>query len=130
MLRSLLCADERGHGVEVEDMPAGKGIQEMPKTVKKTAKRDSAMAPVPQKPRSLAVAARGVTTGNDMAQLMSALMSDLIEGRISPAVGNATCNASGKLLKVVEMQYKYGVQAPVDQTPSKPMPTLVLAKGA
>jgi len=35
-------------------------------------------------------------------------MTDLIEGRISPEVGNAACNAGGKLLKVVEMQMKYG----------------------
>lgn len=40
--------------------------------------------------------------------MMSALMADLIEGRITPGVGNATCNAGGKLLKVVEMQAKYG----------------------
>jgi hypothetical protein len=39
---------------------------------------------------------------------MSAVMSDLITGSIAPAVGNATCNAGGKLLKVVEMRYKYG----------------------
>lgn len=37
-------------------------------------------------------------------------MSDLIDGRVSPSIGNATCNAGGKLLKVVEMQYKYGTQ--------------------
>ena len=43
---------------------------------------------------------------------MSALMSDLIDGRVTPNVGNATCNAGGKLLKVVEMQYKYGTQGP------------------
>jgi len=42
--------------------------------------------------------------------MMSALMSDLIEGRVTPSVGNATCNAGGKLLKVVELQYKYGVK--------------------
>jgi len=41
---------------------------------------------------------------------MSALMSDLIEGRVTPNVGNATCNAGGKLLKVVEMEYKYGTK--------------------
>jgi hypothetical protein len=38
---------------------------------------------------------------------MSALMSDVIEGKISPQVANATCNAGGKLLKVVELQYRY-----------------------
>lgn len=61
-------------------------------------------------PRSLTAAERGIKTGRDFANLMSALMSDLIEGRVTPAVGNATCNAGGKLLKVVELQYKYGTK--------------------
>lgn len=66
---------------------------------------------VPAKqPRSLIAAESGVKTGHDFANLMSALMSDLIDGRVTPAIGNATCNAGGKLLKVVEMQYKYGTQ--------------------
>lgn len=38
---------------------------------------------------------------------MSALMSDLIEGKVQPQVANAVCNAGGKLLKVVEMEFKY-----------------------
>lgn len=59
-------------------------------------------------PRCLSIAQKGITTGNDFAGMMSALMADLIEGRITPGVGNATCNAGGKLLKVVEMQAKYG----------------------
>lgn len=42
---------------------------------------------------------------------MSAMMSDIISGRVTPAVGNAACNAGGKLLKVVEMQYKFGTQS-------------------
>jgi hypothetical protein len=41
---------------------------------------------------------------------MSSLISDLITGDITPQVGNAAVNAGGKLLKVVEMQYKYGKQ--------------------
>jgi len=73
-------------------------------------------------PRSLAVATKGVKTGEDFARLMSALMSDLIEGRVTPNVGNATCNAGGKLLKVVEMQYKYGTKGP-----GQPGKALVLA---
>ena len=59
-------------------------------------------------PRSAAIANRGIRTGQDFANLMSGLMSDLIAGRVTPSVGNATCNAGGKLLKVVELQYKYG----------------------
>ena len=39
---------------------------------------------------------------------MSAMMSDIIQARIDPVVANAACNAGGKLLKVVEMQYRYG----------------------
>lgn len=42
--------------------------------------------------------------------MMSALMSDLIEGTVTPQVGNATVNAGGKLLKIVELQLKYGQQ--------------------
>jgi hypothetical protein len=55
---------------------------------------------------------------------MSALMSDVIDGTISPNIANATVNAGGKLLKVVEMQYRYG--SPKES--SKPM-TLTLAPG-
>jgi hypothetical protein len=47
---------------------------------------------------------------------MSATMSDLIEGKITPAVGNAVCNAGGKLLKVVEMQQKYGTKNDTGET--------------
>lgn len=66
------------------------------------------LALVKEEPRSFALADKCIKTGDDFANMMSALMSDLIGGRISPNIGNATCNAGGKLLKVVEMQYKYG----------------------
>lgn len=61
-------------------------------------------------PRSLSIS-ENVKTGSDFARLMSALMSDIISGRVTPSVGNAACNAGGKLLKVVEMQNKFGNQA-------------------
>lgn len=63
---------------------------------------------VKEQPRSLALAERGVKTGADFANMMSALMSDIISERIAPEIANAACNAGGKLLKVVEMQYRYG----------------------
>jgi len=74
--------------------------------------RKKSDTPAVAQPRSLKIAASGVKTGHDFANLMSALMSDLIEGRVTPSIGNATCNAGGKLLKVVEMQYKYGTDGP------------------
>ncbi len=39
---------------------------------------------------------------------MSAPMSDVIQGHITPSMCNAACNAGGKLLKIVEMNAKYG----------------------
>ncbi len=76
--------------------------------------------------RSTPIAEGGVHTGEDFARLMSALMSDVIEGRIAPEIANATCNAGGKLLKVVEMQYKYAGQG--DTAQPLAAPTLVLAR--
>ena len=74
----------------------------MAKSKKTPANRKKAVA------RSLSIAKSGIHTGGDFAKLMSSLMSDLIEGRVDGQVGNAVCNAGGKLLKVVEMQHRYG----------------------
>lgn len=40
--------------------------------------------------------------------MMSALMSDVLLGDVTPQVANAAINAGGKLLKAAEMQLKYG----------------------
>jgi hypothetical protein len=58
--------------------------------------------------KSIALAERGIHTGSEFASVMAALLTDTIAGRINPQVSNAVCNISGKLLKVVELQYKYG----------------------
>jgi hypothetical protein len=76
----------------------------MPKHRKKEVARNQKVA----EPRSLIIAQSGIETGSDFAKCMSFLMADLIEGRVSPAIGNAMCSAGGKLLKVVEMQLRYG----------------------
>lgn len=57
--------------------------------------------------RMLAVS-KQVSTADEFARFMSTLMTDLIAGKVTPQVGNAACNAGGKLLKVVDMQYKLG----------------------
>jgi len=64
-------------------------------------------------PKSLAIAEHGVRTAQQFSALMSALMTDLLNGSITPGIGNATCNAGGKLLKMVELNQKYG-QAQVE----------------
>ena len=58
--------------------------------------------------RTAAIAERGIHDAASFADVMSAMMSDVVTGRLTPEVCNATCNAGGKLLKVVEMTYKYG----------------------
>lgn len=58
--------------------------------------------------RSAPIAKRGIRTTQDFAELMSALMSDIIEERIPPDIANATVKAGQQMLKVVEMQIKYG----------------------
>lgn len=78
---------------------------------RRKANSDETPVVVAESPRSLSLAADGVATGEDFARLMSALMSDVIEGRLSAETANAVCNAGGKLLKVVEMQYRYGAKA-------------------
>ena len=39
---------------------------------------------------------------------MSALMSDTLSGDISPQVAGSVCAAGRNLLRIVEMQYRYG----------------------
>lgn len=65
---------------------------------------------VPAIPRSLRIFAGGLNTDKDYASAMSALMGDLIEGSVTPTVGNAVCKAGAGMLKVIELKYKYGSQ--------------------
>ena len=80
----------------------------MPETGTENANGVAAVAPAA---RSAGISATGVRTGEEFASLMSALMSDVISGAVTPDIANAACNAGGKLLKVVEMQFKYGTKA-------------------
>jgi hypothetical protein len=67
------------------------------------------------RPRSLEIASEGIQTSGQFASLMSAIMSDVIEGRMTPGMANAAVNAGGKLLKIVELQLKYGTTNSPDQ---------------
>lgn len=63
-----------------------------------------------KKPRCQSVAARGIRTAGDYAQFMSDLMSDIVEDRIAPETANAACTAGANLLRVVEMEFRYGIR--------------------
>lgn len=82
------------------------------------ATNDESKKGVPQEqPRCLSIATKGIQTAGEFASMMSALMSDVIEGNVTPQVSNAAVNAGGKLLKVVEMQLKYGTT--IDGSPRR-----------
>ena len=78
---------------------------------------EAAETVVQQEPRALQHGRRGIQTSHDFANMMSALMSDLIEGRVDPRTANAICNAGSKLLKVVELQHRYGSTQKPEQKP-------------
>ena len=67
------------------------------------------LAPAPAKPesRSRAIAERGIYTAADFAAYMSAMISDVTCGLVTPEASNAACNAAGKRLKVVETVAKH-----------------------
>ena len=58
--------------------------------------------------RCLPISDAGITTSQQLAAFMSAMMGDLIAGRVKAQVASAAINAGGKLLKIVELQQKYG----------------------
>lgn len=64
------------------------------------------------RPRCLAIAREGITDDISFTQSLTAMMSDLIEGSITPSTANAYANLSGKLLKHCELKHKYGSQNP------------------
>lgn len=49
-----------------------------------------------------------VADSQQFARWLSALMSDLTLGAMSPEVGNANSAVAGKLLKLTELRLKYG----------------------
>jgi hypothetical protein len=61
-------------------------------------------------PTSAKLADTGITTGADFSRVMAALLADTIAGRIEPQRANASCNVAGKLIRMVELQHKYGRQ--------------------
>ena len=48
---------------------------------------------------------------------MSALVSDIIEDRIDVNTANAVTNAGRQLLRVVELQYRFGGKSPAGEDP-------------
>ena len=57
--------------------------------------------------KAVAAVARGIHTARDLANVMAAMIEDLLLERVSTSTANAVSSASAKLLKIAELQYKH-----------------------
>ena len=74
-------------------------------------------------PQSLPIVRKGFKTSADFNDFIGALMGDIIEGRITPRAANATNNSASKLLRMLDLTYKYG-------NPAAAKRTLVITEGS
>lgn len=58
--------------------------------------------------RCLPIAAKGIKSSGDVKSLMAAIIPDILEGTVNVQTAGAVCNAAGKLIKMVELELKYG----------------------
>lgn len=61
-------------------------------------------------PKSVALGNAGIRTAQDFANVMSALMADVLSGQVSNGRANAACNVGRQMLRAVELQLKYGTE--------------------
>ncbi len=59
-------------------------------------------------PHSVELGKRGIRTSQDFANVMSALMADVLSGEVSTGRANAACNVGRQMLRAVELQLKFG----------------------
>ena len=63
---------------------------------------------VKEEARSLVLAERGIKTSRDFTEVFLAMIPDVLSERLTPRVSNGACNAGGKVLKMIELESKYG----------------------
>lgn len=79
---------------------------------KKKVNKKTVVSPEKSGSDSLVLSKKGLRTSQDFAALFATLMTDLLSSKVTPTVGSVVCNAGGKLLKVVELQQRYGKFSP------------------
>lgn len=66
--------------------------------------------PEKKSPKSVALmAGEGLQDSRKCANVLGAIALDVLTSQITPQVGNTACNAIGKMLKVKELEIKYGL---------------------
>ena len=84
-------------------------------TVSEASSPSNLKSPKNEQPRSVALAKNEIRTTRDYGQLMAALITDVIEEKISPVILFAAVAAGRQMVKVAELNLKYG--NPTSQTP-------------
>ena len=95
-----------------------KGGPQMGRAKKSNAAVEGDTALTPQAIRSRAIEAisrRGITSSRDTAVVGAAIIEDLNHGRHDSQVGNAVCNAMGKLLRIFEMEHQVRHDVPLTE---------------
>lgn len=82
----------------------------MSKRVKKPAVT-GAQSQLAAAPKSRVIAERGIRTSQDFRDMMAAMLGDVLTGRLAVGQTNAACNVAGKLLKTIELEFKYARHA-------------------
>ena len=59
-------------------------------------------------PKCMAIAEAGIRNSQDTIRYLSALVADGSAGRVTTGLMHGTCNAIGKLLRVAEMEARFG----------------------
>lgn len=62
----------------------------------------------PTVPKCVSIAEAGITNSQQAIRYLSALIADGSAGRVTPGSMHANCNAVGKMLRVVEMEARFG----------------------
>lgn len=57
---------------------------------------------------STEIAARGIHTSDDYCNMMSAMMSDLVAGAMSPQIARAVVGAGNSLIRMTRTQLEFG----------------------
>lgn len=67
-------------------------------------------SPEKKSPKSVTLlASDGIQDSRKCANVLGAIALDVLTSQITPQVGNTACNAIGKMLKVKELEIKYGL---------------------
>lgn len=59
-------------------------------------------------PRCVEIAEKGITNSQQTIRYLSALVADASAGRVTTGLVHGACNAVGKILRVVELESRYG----------------------